>query len=163
MAVSVDGGAPIDLVAGAGKESAGVVSNDNKWLAFDTWESGVPEVYVMPFAPGWEAERGAGRPVPDFSERFRISIAGGAKPVWGSTGQKLFYASPSNSVIGVRWSTDGTRFTYDAGQPYFDFPQEASAYFDVLPTDESFIVNATLAARDDKLRLVLNWTSLLER
>ena len=162
MAVPVDGGEPIDLVAGAGKESAGVVSNDNKWLAFDSWATGVPEVYVTPFTPGWEAERAAGRPVPDSSERSRISIAGGAQPVWGSTGHTLFYASSSNSVIGVRWSTDGTRFTHDAGQPYFDFPQEAGASFDVLPTDESFVVNTTLFPRDVKLCLVLNWTALLE-
>ncbi len=160
VAVPAEGGEPIDLIAGAGKEQAGVVSNDNKWLAFDSWETGVPEVYATPFAPGWEADRAAGKPVPEASERYRISIAGGASPVWGTTGHTLFYASSSNSIIGVRWSTEGTKLTFDAGQPLFDFPMEAGASFDVLPTDEFFIVNASLAPRDGGLRIVLNWASL---
>ena len=92
----------------------------------------------------------------------RSTIAG-AKPEWGATGHKLFYASSSNSVIDVRWSTDGTRFTHDAGQPYLDLPQEAGSFFGVLSTDESFVVITTLFPGESELRLVPNWTSLLER
>ncbi len=161
VAVPFGGGEPIGLLTGEADAGAGCVSNDNKWLAYDSGHGGAPEVYVTAFAPGWEAERAAGRPVPEEGQRWRISIAGGFGPVWGRNGDMLYYASSSNSVIGVGWKTDGTRFVCDAGQPLFDFPGEAGAVFDVLPSDQYFVVNTTLAARDTEIRLVLNWPALL--
>ncbi len=161
VAVPAGGGAPIDLVAAPGTNANGTVSNDGKWLAFDTGAGGPADVLVVPFPPGWEAERAAGRPLPDFAQRHRVSIAGGALPVWGPGGTTLYYASTSNSMIAVRWSTDGVRFAFDAGQPLFDFPLGPSTAYDVFPGEGLFAVNTMLTPRDSKLRLVLNWPMLL--
>ncbi len=158
--VEAPDGHPIELVVGPGEKGGGI-SNDNKWLAYYSTETGTSEVYVTPFVPGWDAERASGRPVPEPGERYRVSIAGGGSPVWGTSGATLFYVSSSNSVIGVTWVTDGTRFVHDAGQPYFDFPLEAGATYNPLPSDDYFVVNATLTPRESRPRLVLDWEALL--
>ena len=163
LAFPLAGGEPLLLVGKPETGGAGRISGDGKWLAYDTASVVDSEVFVKPFLPGWEAERAAGRPVPQAGERYRVSIAGGGRPAWGSLGKTLFYASSSNSIIGVRWSTEGTRFVFDAGQAYIDFPASPNSQYDVLPNEELFVMNSIMSPRNVKLRLVLNWPALLKR
>ena len=162
-AVPVSGGPPTTLVDVGG---AGSVSPDGKWLAFDmpvTSTTPDPPVFVAPYALGWEAERAAGKPVPDPGQRYRVSIAGGYLPRWGRSGKTLNYVSSSNSIIAVNWHTEGVRFVFDAGQAIIDYPAWPGVAYDVLPSDLVYVVNADLTPREVKLRLVLNWTALLKR
>ena len=54
------------------------VSPDGRWLAYESDESGVNEVYVRPF--------------PNVNDgRWQVSTAGGVQPVWARNGGELFY------------------------------------------------------------------------
>jgi serine/threonine-protein kinase len=67
----------------AGAQRNGALSPDGRWLAYESDESGTPEVYVRPF--------------PDVNAgRWQISAGGGRWPAWhpGAAGKELFYIGP---------------------------------------------------------------------
>jgi Tol biopolymer transport system component len=58
------------------------VSPDGRWVAYESFESGTPQIYVRPF--------------PDVnSGRWQISTGRGRKPVWAPSGRELFYLVPA--------------------------------------------------------------------
>src|SRR5688500_8454426 len=66
-----------------GAQRNAVLSPDGRWLAYESDESGTPEVYVRPF--------------PDVNAgRWQVSAGGGRWPIWHprAGGRELFYASP---------------------------------------------------------------------
>ena len=62
-------------------------SPDGRWIAFQSEESGKPEVYVRPFpGPGGQ---------------WQVSTAGGGSPRWRRDGKELFYLSADNKIMAV--------------------------------------------------------------
>jgi len=68
-------------------EADGMLSPDNKWLAFVSDESGRPEVYIRPFGHA--------------GEKIRVSIDGGSEPRWHPKGRELFYVSSDGMLMSV--------------------------------------------------------------
>jgi eukaryotic-like serine/threonine-protein kinase len=66
-------------------ESSATMSPDGKWIAFQSNESGQPEVYVAPFPP-----TGA---------KWAVSQNGGITPRWRGDGRELFFIQPSNQDV----------------------------------------------------------------
>ena len=69
-------------------ERNGVVSPDGRWLAYEANDSGPFEIYVRPF--------------PDVNGgHWRVSTAGGTRPLWARFGQdqELFYVSPTGALM----------------------------------------------------------------
>ena len=64
------------------------VSPDGRWVAFNSDESGVWEVYVAAF--------------PAFTSKRPISSGGGVQPQWRGDGRELFYLAPDGSMMSVR-------------------------------------------------------------
>jgi Tol biopolymer transport system component len=96
-------GAAYERVRGAQlKGGFAEFSPNGRYLAYTSEEGGQPDVYVRPFP---ELDRRA----------WRISMAGGTRPVWARSGRELFYRDASNAlrVVAVRTS-DGT---FTAGEP----------------------------------------------
>ncbi|HEX6100459.1 MAG TPA: protein kinase [Thermoanaerobaculia bacterium] len=82
-------------------ESSAKMSPDGKWIAFQSNESGQPEIYVAPFPP-----TGA---------KWTVSQNGGIAPRWRGDGQELFFLQPSNqNVMAV---PVGLRATPEIGKP----------------------------------------------
>jgi len=75
--VPIEGGTPRPLLQTNFNVGAPRFSSDGRWLAFDSDETGQPEVYVQPY-PG---------PGP----RLRLSTAGGRTPVFTRNGRTLVY------------------------------------------------------------------------
>ena len=73
---------PFPFLATPFLEANGRFSPDGKWMAYVSNETGRFEVYVRPFAGG-----------PANGEKIQISNSGGDFPVWGPSGQELFYMS----------------------------------------------------------------------
>ena len=71
-------------------ETHGVLSPNGRWLAYNSDESGRPEIYVSSF--------------PDTTRsRRQVSTAGGAEPRWRSDGMELYYLarqSPDHGGAG---------------------------------------------------------------
>ena len=53
------------------------LSPDGKWLAYTSNESGVDEVYVVPY--------------PGLAGKWQLSTGGGEAPEWRADGKELFY------------------------------------------------------------------------
>src|SRR5262249_22773835 len=70
------GAKPIDLVTQF-NEYASALSPDGRWLAYQSSESGRPEVYVRDLSPA--------------GGRSKISTEGGEEPRWSRDGHTLYY------------------------------------------------------------------------
>ena len=133
------------LVTPAG-ESAAQFSPDGRYIAYQSDESGVNEIYVRPF--------------PEGDARFKISSAGGMAPVWSRTGDELFYRERTalmvvDVALGDDFAASRPRELFDG-----DFVVENTGhpYYDVAPDGQSFVMSQT--PRDEPLteiQVVLNW------
>ena len=66
------------LIQTAFNELNADISPDGRWLAYQSDESGVPEIYVRPF--------------PDVNAgRWQVSTGGGRTPAWNRNGRELYY------------------------------------------------------------------------
>jgi serine/threonine-protein kinase len=78
------------------------ISPDGRWVAFESTESGSPEVYVRPF--------------PNIDDgHWQISIAGGTRPAWAHNGRELFYLDGKNLLTVA--PVEGIGSTFRAGNP----------------------------------------------
>ena len=129
-----------------GSASDARVSPDGKWVAFDSQESGRPEVYVLPFS-------GSGAKV-------QISADGANGPRWSATGRELFF-----------WSNDGGASTlfssaiqpapFAASAPQKLFSALVGTTWDVAPDGQHFLVESV--QRGGTLVTVANWFDELRR
>src|ERR1700722_3744869 len=63
------------------------LSPDGRWLAYQSGESGVVQVYVVAFGNG--------------SGKWQVSSNGGTLPRWSKDGKELYYLDPTFSVFAV--------------------------------------------------------------
>jgi len=97
-------------------------SPDGHWLAYESDESGRPEIYVQPFP-------GPGR-------KWTLSTEGGGSPVWAQN-EELFYFS-GNNLMAVDTQTQPT---FRAGKPRLLFSMSPSLFgFDVTPDGQRFLM-----------------------
>ena len=93
VTVSLDGTARIEtLLKTESSERNGVVSQDGHWLAYESDSSGAGpfDIYVAPF--------------PDATSRkWKVSKAGGTRPLWSPVGLELFYVAPDGALMSVRF------------------------------------------------------------
>ena len=118
------------IVATPAREEAPSPSPDGRWLAFQSDESGSPEVYVVPL----DSAR---------SDRWQISTAGGRLPRWSSDGRELFYLG-SDSMMTVAVPA-GPQFVAGSRHGLFStkpFAVTDPAGYAVLPRNEGFLMQA---------------------
>lgn len=75
-------------------ENSAAFSPDGEWVAYESNDSGKPEVYVRPF--GVSAVNANPDPVEDV--RWQISINGGTAPRWGRDSGELFFVNASGDL-----------------------------------------------------------------
>jgi len=128
-------------------ESAGVVSPDGHWIAFQSNRTGSLEVFVAPF--------------PAMQPITQVSIAGGAFPRW-PRGPDLYFRAPSTNTI---WSVDvgtGGKPAFSQPRAVIQVPATPSAAYDVMPDGRILIVDRENVSIND-LRVVTNWANGLGR
>ncbi len=142
---------PSDLPGTRPQHAWPAVSPDGKWIAYQSDESGVPEVYVRPI---------------DGSTRTLVSLEGGVSPVWHPSGRELFYRhSVGTTDVLVSATVDpGPPFRvtdrmelfstgdYELGSPH--------ANYDVHPDGERFIMLRIEGGTE--LVYIQNWTALFD-
>ena len=130
-----------------------MLSPDGRWLAYNSDESGQPEVYVRPF------------PAVD-SARFAISVGGGVEPVWRRDGKELFFRNARGGMYATPVTT-GARFANGTPKLLFTAPGYAMATnfrnYDVHPDGTKFLMVVSGGADATHLELVLNWRVELEK
>ena len=78
---------PIPILQSQFKEGFPQVSPDGKWLAYQSNETGRPEIYVRPF--------------PDGPGKWQVSIDGGQFPRWRRDGTELFFYFNNNLIVAA--------------------------------------------------------------
>ncbi len=95
-------------------------SPDGRWLAYDSTESGITEVYVRPF--------------PGPGGKWQVSNGGGQFPMWSRAGHQLFYESSDSHVMMVDYTVNGDSF--DPGSPKVWSPAKIVNISPMFPTFE---------------------------
>lgn len=138
------------------------VSHDGKWIAYVSWETGQPEVYVRPFP---DIEKG----------KWRVSDTGGLGPLWSKDSRKLFYRS-GDAVMAVGVETDPA---FKAGKPevlfrgnynYWGVGQAMDPLWHIGPDGKFMMVKEVkpnektpTAEAPRKINIVLNWFEELKQ
>jgi Tol biopolymer transport system component len=140
---------PFPIVRTDFDERDGQFSPDGKWLAYESNESGRPDIYVQPF--------------PGPGVKTRISAAGGTQTRWRSDGRELFYVAPDNRLMAVRFDGSGGHVTVASPVPLFATHILASAgilrqQYVVSRDGQRFLMNTmTGEATASSISLILHW------
>jgi hypothetical protein len=78
---------PLPIAHTVADEREGQFSPDARWIAYESSDTGRPEIYVQPF----------GR----IGDRQKISTNGGTQPRWRRNGQELFYVALDGELMAV--------------------------------------------------------------
>jgi dipeptidyl aminopeptidase/acylaminoacyl peptidase len=142
------------VVATASSEVAPRLSPDGRWLAYASDESGVFQVYAVPF-PG---------PGP----RVQVSSAGGGQPVWSADGGRLFYVT-EDAIVAALIENDGrgAGLSVTGREQLFrgDFlggPAGPVATFDVHPDGRRFVVTRAPGSASTEIILWMDWLAELK-
>jgi eukaryotic-like serine/threonine-protein kinase len=135
-------------------ETAGTISPDGHWIAYESDESGRWEVYVRPFpGPGrrWQISSGGAAGSPPY---WRL------EPKWRKDGKELFYVSADWKLMSVPVRLGAT---FEMGTPTPLFPLRKDSEYDVSGDGRRFLVLAEDQNQPPPLiKVVLNWTSELQ-
>jgi Tol biopolymer transport system component len=153
LAVPADpkGSQPSLVAGGPFHQTAGRVSSDGKWLAFQSDDSGRPEVYVKPL-------NGSGR--------TQVSLSGGILPLWRRDSAELYFLSPDKKVMATPVVTNPT-FSAGRPAPLFDLtvtPDPWRVPYGVLDSGSKFVV-IRFVSRDTapQVEVLVNWTELVAK
>ena len=128
-------------------ERHAALSPDGRWLAYTSYETGEPEVYVRPFP-----DVGGGG-------QWQVSTDGGWWPVWNPSGIELFYSGPG-FVMAREFETNPT-FTPGALTQLFARDTEPeNRRMAVSPDGQRFLFLASGDSERNTAReinVVVNW------
>jgi dipeptidyl aminopeptidase/acylaminoacyl peptidase len=153
LPVTTDGhatGAPQPYLHSQFNEQDGQFSPDAnpRWVAYDSNESGQPEVYVQGF--------------PEARAKFQVSAGGGHFPRWGPGGRELFYVSLNDKLMAsdVKFGKD----SLEAAAPHelFALPTPTINFipYDVSPDGQRFLVQSP-PRQASALTVIVNWPALV--
>ena len=139
---------PIPIAATPANESQGQFSPDGHWVAYTSNESGMSEIYVVPFPPS----PGGGK--------WLVSRGGGVQSRWRRDGKELFYISPDSKLMAVEVTT---RPEFQSGTPQALFMTDlidtgirtGPMSWDVGPDGRFLFI--TDSSIDASVTVVLNW------
>lgn len=141
---------PFALAQTTGNEDQGQFSPDGHWIAYTSNESGLSEIYVIPFPP-----------TPN-GGRWLVSRGGGVQPRWRPDGKELFYISPDSRMMAVEVSTSPA---FHSGSPQPPFQTEivdtgirtGPMSWDIAPDGKRFLIITANSGDTSSLNVVLNW------
>jgi len=135
-------------------EAYAALSADGHWLAFQSDESGVNQVYVQAFDPNSSGTK----------RRWQVSTSGGGLPRW-STDPELVYMTSSGRMMSVKVHPQGSDFQFDEARLLFEtrpIPRTWNLY-DVSRDGQRFLVNLPLEwSSASPITVVTNWTEKLK-
>ncbi len=147
----VGSGKPFRTTPVAADQYDGDFSPDGHWMAYFSYETGRPEVFVVPFPPS--------------GGKYQISQTGGWIVKWAA-GDKLFYMTIGNRLMEADLATSGKSLQVKSIHALFQLslPASITPLYDVTPDGQRFIV-ATSAdpAASSSITLLTNWPALLEK
>ncbi|HEV2104167.1 MAG TPA: hypothetical protein VGU27_00465, partial [Candidatus Eisenbacteria bacterium] len=147
------GATPQPYVATPFSATAGRLSPDGRFVAYESTESGRSEIYVQPF--------------PLANRKVQVSAAGGHDVWWRADGRELFYVDASSAVVAVPVTTQPE---FVAGPPRTLFQRTFTG--GAIPRNrlepagdgQRFLVNVPAnTGGPSPLELIVGWPQLLRR
>ncbi len=146
------------------RETQGQLSPDGRWLAYTSNESQSDQVYVVPFAPGFD------KPV---AGKWQISLAGGTQPRWRGDSKELFYVAPEGKLMAVEVKATAQTFDRGTPQPLFELRSSILAnqpfLWGYVPSADGkrFLVAETPGTSGDAspppMTVVVNWLGSVKK
>jgi Tol biopolymer transport system component len=152
LMVPADGkGEPTTLLEVPG---ANVVSSrlsaDNRWIAYQSDETGRYEVYVSAF--------------PKPAGRLQISQAGGRLPTWRTDGKELYYLDPDGKLMAAELRENNGSLQVAASRVLFSIKMTTGNGYDAFPDGKKFLTSTvTTGETPAPLNLVINWVAELKK
>jgi eukaryotic-like serine/threonine-protein kinase len=141
-------GTPDPVAQSPHNERDGQFSPDGKWIAYESDESGQPEIYLQPF-PGPGA-------------KVRISTSGGRQVRWRRNGREMFYIAADDTLMSVSIGSPTGPSGIGTPVPLFKTrtgPLSAieRQQYVVAPDGQRFLVITRDEASAAPITLILNW------
>ena len=139
------------LVTGPGNQLNAELSLNQKWLAYESDQTGEKQIWVRSFStdtPAWVEQ---------------VTTGGGTRPAWSKDGTELYYVSLTNDLMAIRVGA-GQTFTHGSaikvldGRRYF-FGQGSGAVgrtYDVSADGKRFLM-ITRQVPNVPIWIVQNW------
>ncbi len=133
------------------KQYDGMFSPNGSWYAYFSYETGRPEVFVVPF--------------PGPGGKYQISQAGGWDVRWAGN-DRLFYLTMGNRLMEADLKTSGKSLQVESIKPLFklDLPVQSAPMFDVTPDGRRFIATVSTDPEASRsITLLLDWPEMLKK
>jgi Tol biopolymer transport system component len=132
-------------------EANGVFSPDGRWIAYESNESGRPEVYVQGF--------------PLTNQKVQISTDGGTHAAWGKNDGELFYLAADRKLMAVPYRATPTTFEPGAGEALFPVPGVVTRRSYAVSGDgRRFLIGRPVEEDTiEPITVVVNWLEDLKR
>ena len=141
---------PFQVAPVGGPRYGGYFSPDGHWLAYFSYETGQPEVYVVPF--------------PGPGGKYQISQDGGYQPRWDRKGH-LYFLSMGNRLIEADLEINGKSVQVKSLHRLFQLslPTFTAPSFDVTPDGSRFVVITSVDPTASRsIGLLQDWKAKLE-
>src|ERR1700722_4617571 len=139
-------GKPFPIVQDAFDERAPIVSPDGKWLAYQSNESGRPEIYITAFPAG--------------GAKWQVASNGGTTPKWRRDGKELFFLDPQDNIVAVDVNTSGNAVKLGSPRTLFQSVgiQRDFGPYDVTADGKKFLIKSGNRKEDSEaITLAQNW------
>jgi len=136
-----------------------VLSPDGKWLAYASNDSGMQELYVVPFHP--ESDVAA-----DAQGKWQVSSGGGLAARWRADGKELYFTKPNGTTLLVaEVRAAGGHFETGRSMPLFDLPTHPYGEVFYAPARDGrhFYLTLFSQASVAPLTVTLNWKERLKK
>jgi serine/threonine-protein kinase len=135
-------------------EHTGMLSPDQRWLAYVSNESGRDEVYLRAF--------------PEFGRRWQVSLEGGDEPMWSRDSEELFYRD-GHKMMAVPIARE-PELTIGKPVQLFENSYASSFYsgapssnYDVSRDGRFLMIKSAESVDRPQVRVVLHWFEELRR
>jgi len=141
---------PKTFLATQFNEAGGRLSPDGRWLAYESNESGRPEIFVQAF--------------PGPGGRWQVSTEGGRFASWHRDGKELVYIARNSRLMSVGVSASEDAFHSSEPRPLFQAPVLVAGNGEqryAWSADGTRLLFTTPLSREEipPVRMVLNWTA----
>jgi serine/threonine protein kinase/Tol biopolymer transport system component len=150
---------PIPVAQTRFNERRGQFSPDGRWVAYESNDSGVFQIYVQPF--------------PASGGKWQVSTDGGTQVRWRHDGKELFYIASDRRLMAVSITAGADGQTLNPGEPVPLFlthlahgpgiPENRSQY--AVARDGRFLMNVSVeeAVTAPPITVVVNWPTGLKK
>ena len=142
---------PVVLTKSEFRRDNFLLSPDERWVAYNSNESGRWEVYAAAF--------------PAFTEKRQVSSAGGCQPMWRKDGKELFYLTLDGKLMAAEVKS-GASLQTGIPRMLFQSPARVNPIYSeycVTADGKRFLFKDPVGENATPFTVVVNWTAGLKR